>query len=128
MLEISDFSSFEFRKEKNIQIDDKDNAGDMREVIKLVQSQLETNRSVFDLITQIVRITPSDISLNSFHYDYNGKLFLAGETPRFSRPYEYVTILENDEYFKDVTVEYATRRQIGEQETIVFKISGKVAE
>jgi hypothetical protein len=79
--------------------------------------------SPLDILCEIVKITPPDISLNSLHLDFAGRVTLGGEATEFSKPYTYVSILENSKRFKNAATQYVTRKRIGDQETIVFKIS-----
>jgi Tfp pilus assembly protein PilN len=95
----------------------------MRSKIMVIREQMDMRNSPLEILSEVIRITPADVSLNSFHLDVGGKLTLGGETIEFSIPYRYVSILENSERFNNVTTQYVTRKRIGDQETVIFKIS-----
>jgi hypothetical protein len=95
----------------------------MRDKVIVVQKQMDTRNSPLQILSEIVQTTPADISLNSFHLDFSGRLTITGEATEFSKPYSYVSLIEDSERFEDVSAQYVTRKRVGDQETVIFKIA-----
>lgn len=100
----------------------------MRAKILVIYDQIDMRNSPLEILTEIVKVTPPDISLNSFHLDISNRLTLGGEAMDFSKPYKYIATLEQSKYFKNVSSQYVTRKRIGEQVTVIFKITCNVVK
>lgn len=94
----------------------------MRSASELIKSQLNKKSEALDVLSELHRIVPPQISLSLYIYDEE-KVELKGTANVLSDVFKLVTILENSQYFQNVEVRYATKRKIGTEELVDFEIS-----
>ena len=80
---------------------------------------------VFERVTSLVG---NDIYLNSFSYDHEGPLLLAGTANSMSRVYAFVTDLEESNYFSSVKTKSTKSRKVGQSDVADFEIECELVE
>lgn len=90
--------------------------------LNAIIEQMNKQTLCLDIIGEIYRLMPNDISLNELIYEENITL-LRGEAKQMSTVFSLITILENSSYFKNVKITYATRRKVENQEIVDFQIN-----
>lgn len=87
-----------------------------------ITEQINRQTLCLDIIGEIYKLMPKDISLNELIYEEDITI-LRGEARQISTVFSLITILENSPYFKDVKLTYATRRKVSKQEIADFQIN-----
>ena len=70
-----------------------------RQRLAAIERQLSGRNKVLDVLTELYRVTPRDISLISLELDQNGLLTLKGHAQEMYRASEYAEVLERSEVF-----------------------------
>lgn len=89
--------------------------------LKIISEHINKQTWCGDIIGEIYRLIPNDISLNELIYEEDITI-LRGEAKQMSTVFSLITILENSDYFKNVKISYATRRKVNNQEVADFQI------
>ena len=96
--------------------------------INVVKNQLDMRGTSIDVIRELYKLIPSDISLTIFDFEDGSTCTLRGTADELSNVFKFITILENSAYFKNVKVRYATKRVIKRQILTDFEIICRLAD
>lgn len=79
----------------------------------LLQNRSQARASSLDLLYEIFKTMPPDITLSSFSYEEDNQVILRGQTPELNSVYTFVTELQNSEVFKNFSIKprYATKKK-----------------
>lgn len=98
--------------------------------ISLAKSRLDVikewyagQKNFIDILKELYRITPDEISLTVLNYDIDNPLILQGSANMISDIFKYVSILEQSGYFQNVQIKYATKRRVRNRELTDFQIN-----
>jgi len=81
---------------------------------RVVKEFIKKKGSSLNAMSRLYNSIPDDIYLNSIKYDKDKTLMFTGSAVSMSRIFSFVTELENNEFFKDVKVDFTrSRRQSG---------------
>lgn len=96
----------------------------MEKRLKAMQRRLEKKPSSVEVLYEIHRIIPSQISLLNFSYEDATQVILRGQTPELNSVFTFVSQLEKSPVFKNfnIKVRYATKKRVALVEVIDFEI------
>ena len=94
----------------------------MKEGIQIIRDQLNEEGSSLDILYELYRILPKEISLTVFNFDKDRLVTLKGTSSAMSNVFKLITILEKSTYFENVEIKYATRRKVRGKEITDFLI------
>lgn len=94
----------------------------LKESTELVNNQLMFKGSSIDVIREIYKVLPNDISLTLLEFDDKGKLLLRGTAKELSSVFNLLPILEKSVYFENAKINYATKRSFKQTEFADFEI------
>ncbi|MDD5195111.1 MAG: pilus assembly protein PilM [Candidatus Omnitrophica bacterium] len=93
--------------------------------IALAQNSPQKNISLVEIIYELHKITPSDITLVNLNYEESGELILQGRTTELNSVFGFATALEGIEALRnfEVKVKYATKKRTRAGEIVDFEIA-----
>ncbi len=94
----------------------------LKAVTEVVKAQLQTSGSSIDILRELYAKMPSQISLTIFDFEDKRTCLLRGMSKTLSDVYNFISILDDSEYFEKVIVRYATKRLVGNEEITDFEI------
>ena len=94
----------------------------LKENIELIQNQLTFKNSSIAVIREIYEILPKDVSLSLFEFEDKNRILLRGTTKELSSVFNLLPLLEKSPYFKNVKINYATKRTFKNTEFADFEI------
>ena len=100
----------------------------MNNNINIIKKQLDMRGTSVDVIRELYRLIPANISLTIFDFEENKSCTLRGTSDELSNVFAFITILENSQYFENVTVRYATKRAVKRKTLTDFEIVCRLAE
>lgn len=96
---------------------------EMKKLSDMVNLQLLKKKKSVDIIYELYRLIPQDISLLTLIYDAEKEIILRGRSPELSTIFKFIPVLEKSELFKHPKVRYATKRRTSIGEAIDFEIA-----
>ena len=93
---------------------------------RFMHNELQNRIPVVDFFHELNRLTPDGITFTGLDYDASGKLTLAGQAKEAGDVNRLQEGLVASALFKNVTLEYATKRKTNPEEMTVFKISCQI--
>lgn len=90
--------------------------------IELIQNQLMFKGSSIDIIRELYKILPKDVSLTLLEFEDKNRVLLRGTTKELSRTFDLLPILERSPYFENVKINFATKRTFKRKEFADFEI------
>ena len=94
----------------------------IRNRLEIIREQVSIPTSSIDALYELYRITLPGITLNSFFFDEKKQVLIKGQAQDLSAVFKFVTVLEESEYFKGVSVKNATKRKTQLTEVADFEI------
>lgn len=94
----------------------------MKKRIQIIRDQLNEEGSSLDILYELYRIIPKEISLTIFNFDKDKLVTLKGTSSAMSDVFKLITTLEKSTYFENVEIKYATRRKVRGKEITDFLI------
>ncbi|MFH1621949.1 MAG: pilus assembly protein PilM [Candidatus Omnitrophota bacterium] len=94
--------------------------------IAIINSQLSTENSCIEILRELHKITPAEISLETFIFEDQGEVTLKGTSPAMSLVFSFVPILNKSTFFENIQVKYATQRKTKIEELTDFEIICKI--
>jgi Tfp pilus assembly protein PilN len=93
--------------------------------IKFVEGSLQKKPSSLEVLYELHRSIPSQISLTDFSYEEAGQIVLRGQTLELNSVFAFVSQLENSPALKEfnIKVRYATKKKTRTGEIIDFEIA-----
>jgi Tfp pilus assembly PilM family ATPase/Tfp pilus assembly protein PilN len=95
---------------------------DMEKRTRIISTQIWQMPKAIDVLYEIYRFLPKEISLTALIYEENSQVTLRGQTRDLSAVFNAVSNLEKSELFSNVKVRYATRKKVQTQEVVDFEI------
>ena len=91
--------------------------------IKIIKGETGNRLLAIDIITELYKLTPQDISLNRIDYEQDKSLNVTGKLTNLDEALKYVETLRSSPYFKDVKVKNASKRELADSDTAIFEIA-----
>ncbi|MEW6607390.1 MAG: pilus assembly protein PilM [bacterium] len=88
-----------------------------------ISEQMSKQQLSLDILAEIYRLIPLDISLNELIFEKETLTIIRGEARNMSTVFSLISTLEDSDYFKNVKVNYATKRRVGNREVTDFQIN-----
>ena len=88
-----------------------------------VRNYLYHRKLPLAFISELQKITPAQIAINSISMDEFGKVSLRGQGVQLSDVFRYVSVIESSKYFKDVTTKYTRSKKVKDKEITDFEVS-----
>ena len=96
--------------------------------IETIKDRVYTRGESLNLIYEVHKVIPPGIHLVSMSFDGKENLTLRGESNEMSEVFDFVTKLEESDYFQNVKSKYATKRKVEDKEMTDFEISCPLAD
>jgi len=100
----------------------------MLKSIQFVQEQLNNRVMVVDLLDELSRITPNGVIFNNLDYGVKGTLNLQGVSPGDQEVSLLQGAMASSHIFKNVTLDYATKRKTVDKEWTYFKFDCQIIQ
>ena len=97
-------------------------------LVEFLERESKRRPAMSDVIGELVHLMPEDVSLRSIHLDELGRLTLQGYARAGTSVNSFQAGLVKSAVFKEVNLEYATKRKIFNMEVTDFKLSFKVLD
>ncbi len=100
-----------------------------REYIQFLQfarQQTEERILIADIIKELYRLTPNEVSFRSLQIDHSGVLLIEGSLETGASINQFQSQLVGSPFFKEVALQYATKRMRFNKEYTEFKIVCKL--
>lgn len=91
--------------------------------LKVIKKEIINKTLSIEIIAEIYKLIPQDIFLNELVFEEDTTTIIRGEAKNMASVFSLITILENSTYFKNVKVNYATKRKVSEKEVADFQIT-----
>lgn len=104
---------------------------DIRRKQKLIEAlDQEFQKRVFvaEVMDELIRLTPPDVSFRSVSLDEKGNFLMQGYAQAGTGVNSFQAALLKSPVFKEVSVEYITKRKIFNMEVVDFKITSRLRE
>jgi Tfp pilus assembly PilM family ATPase len=95
--------------------------------IEIVKNKLDVRGSAVDVIREIFKIVPQQVSIAVFDFELGKSLTLRGVSTDLTSVFRFASDIEKSEYFEDYQIKYAQKRMIKERELVDFEISCKLS-
>ena len=94
----------------------------LKESNEIINDQLVFQGSAIDVIREIYKILPKDVSLTLMEFDDKDRIFLRGTARELSSVFNFLPVLEKSPYFENAKISYATKRTFRQVEFADFEI------
>ena len=91
-----------------------------------MEARLQKKPSTLDIVSELLKIVPNEISLVSLSYAEDNQLILRGQSPNLNSIFTFVSELEKSKVFQGFSpkIRYATQKKTQAGEIVDFEISG----
>ena len=96
--------------------------------LAIIESQLQGNVSTLDIISELYRVLPKDITVHYLSIEQNKKAVTRAQAKLLSQAFDCIGPLEQSDYFENVRQSYANQRQIEDSILIDFEIVADLQE
>ena len=94
----------------------------MREDIRIIKNVIQKKPLAIDIVGEIYKIAPTDITFNMVDYESKKSLILRGSASSLSSIVGFISILEKSDYFESVKIRYTAKRKTSGKELTDFEI------
>jgi hypothetical protein len=94
----------------------------LKEGNEIINAQLVFQGSAIDVIREIYKILPKDVSLTLMEFDDKDRILLRGTARELSSVFNFLPVLEKSPYFENAKINYATKRTFRQVEFADFEI------
>jgi hypothetical protein len=91
--------------------------------IEFVKTYLAKRRLPLIIVTQLQKITPEEVVINTLTIDEHGKVTLRGEALQLSDVFKFTNTLEKIEYFKDIQTKSTRKKKVKDRDLTEFELS-----
>ncbi len=95
---------------------------EMRKKISLVANRLDAKGTTINLLSEIYKLTPREVSLSAISISERDRATLKGRANALSDVYKYAKTLEDSGYFEKVNTNYATTKRENNVEYADFEV------
>ncbi|MFA5393238.1 MAG: pilus assembly protein PilM [Candidatus Ratteibacteria bacterium] len=90
--------------------------------LEFIKKERNPGISSLAILSELYRITPDTITLNSFSLETDKGGILSGQAGELSQVFSYITTLEESPSFNNVKLRYASKKKIADAETVNFEL------
>lgn len=101
---------------------------EMNKKLQLVKESLNLQVLTVDILTELYKVIPENMSLDILEMDGQGNLFLEGLALNMSDVVSFQKELTKSNYFSTAEIKYATKKKTKGKEVTDFKISCRMAK
>lgn len=94
----------------------------LQQQLDIIESQLQGNVSTLDVICELYRVLPKDITVHYLSIEHDKKIVTRAQAKLLSQAFDCIGPLEQSDYFENVRQSYANQRQIQDSVLIDFEI------
>ncbi len=94
----------------------------LRQQLNIIQSQLQSNVSTLDIVSELYRVLPKDITVHYLSIEREKKITTRAQAKLLSQAFDCIGPLEQSDYFQNVKQSYANQRQIQDSLLIDFEV------
>ena len=94
----------------------------LQQQLDIIQSQLQGNVSTLDIVSELYRVLPKDITVHYLSIEHEKKITTRAQAKLLSQAFDCIGPLEQSDYFENVKQNYANQRQIQDSLLIDFEI------
>lgn len=98
----------------------------MTKRLEFIEQRLNSQGTGIDILYELYKLIPSDISLSIFNLEENGTVTLQGTAVVMSAVFNLVNTLEKSPFFQNVEVKYTSKRRVKDKEITDFQITASV--
>jgi len=95
----------------------------MQDKIDLIEERLSERGLCLDIIAELYKIVPREITLGAFTFEERKAVSIRGSSKAMSDVFKFVSILEKSDYFHKVNLRYANKRRVEQAELTDFQIT-----
>lgn len=95
----------------------------MRRQLKVIKSQMSMEGSSLDILRELYKVIPKELSLTAFTFEQGRMVILNGMSKSMADVFKFVTTLEKSSHFQNVQVKYTTKRKTRGAELTDFQIN-----
>lgn len=96
--------------------------------INLVEEEIDKKPLAIDIIREVYKITPSNITFTMLNFETQKTLIIRGNASNLANIFKYISALEDSSYFENVKVKYANKRIMANKETADFEIECHISK
>ena len=100
----------------------------LKESSEIIDSQLTFSGSSIDIIREIYKMLPKDVSLTLLEFEDKERLLLRGTAKELSSVFNFLPVLEKSAYFENAKINYATKRTFRNVDFADFEIVCQLAK
>lgn len=100
----------------------------LQQQLDIIQSQLRGNVSTLDIVSELYRVLPKDITVHYLSIEHEKKITTRAQAKLLSQAFDCIGPLEQSDYFENVKQSYANQRQIQDSLLIDFEIIANLQE
>jgi hypothetical protein len=100
----------------------------LEQQLGIIQSQLQSNVSTLDIVSELYRVLPKDITVHYLSIEHEKKITARAQAKLLSQAFDCIGPLEQSDYFENVKQNYANQRQIQDSLLIDFEIVANLQE
>lgn len=94
----------------------------LQQQLNIIQSQLQGNVSTLDIVSELYRVLPKDITVHYLSIEHEKKITTRAQAKLLSQAFDCIGPLEQSDYFENVKQSYANQRRIQDSILIDFEI------
>ena len=94
----------------------------LKQQLDIIQSQLQSNVSTLDIVAELYRVLPKDITVHYLSIEHEKKITARAQAKLLSQAFDCIGPLEQSDYFHNVKQSYANQRQVQDSLLIDFEI------
>ena len=94
--------------------------------VSTIRHYLENRGYSLEVLTELHRLTPSEMALTDIRLDEQRKFSIKGTAEAMSVVFSFVDGMEKSKYFRDVKTKYTTKRRDGLKEFTDFEITAAI--
>lgn len=100
----------------------------LQKQLDIIQSQLQSNVSTLDIVSELYRVLPKDITVHYLSIEREKKITTRAQAKLLSQAFDCIGPLEQSDYFQNVKQSYANQRQIQDSLLIDFEVIANLQE
>ena len=94
----------------------------LQQQLAIIEGQLRGSASTLDIISELYKVLPKDITIHYLDIDQNRKTIIRAQAGFLSQAFDCINLLEQSDYFTNVRQRYATQRRLQDSVLIDFEI------
>ncbi len=101
---------------------------EISENIEIIKQHLDMKGSSIDIIREVYKIAPPEVSISVLDFELEKALTLRGISTDLSSVFKFASDLEKSPYFKDCQIKYAQKRIVKTQELVDFELNCRLGK